>query len=790
MRHILLVLLLASGLPVAAQQPVRGRVTDGENPIGYATVVLLHNGEQVAGMATGEDGRFELNVDAGEHQLIVQHVAYEPYRHTMRIDASGVDTIRVQLRPASIEAVTVTAQTVTREADRFVIHVNDTPALAGRDGAELLQKAPGVWIGNSGISINGASGAKLYIDGRELKGTPEETISYLRSLTAADIARVEVVPLAGAEFTADARGGVILVTLRRKLSNGVDGHVQAATTQGRYVESYAPSARVGVRTGRWTLDAGASANLTPSATTRFGETRTYTAAHAPFKGVSDEKSRTDHARGHLSAIFDPNPKHTVGLDVAYTGRNDRSPSTAQTTIGTTTSDSEYKTDETRNTFSATANYIWRIDTLGSQLKLIADYTRYATDGDNLYHTTETTPWFVRDSTCRATTASTYDMLTGDAALTRKLSHGLTLRAGLRYTRIGMDDRSRYDALQQGALQQNPWQELPEYGYAQQNTEQIGAAYASLGFDAGGRWSASAGVRGEYTSVGSQVLDRNYFSLFPNLSLNYSFNDLRTWMLIAQWSRNIERPSFPALNPTRHQMSEYSWISGNPALRPTYIHRLSLTVVWRYRYTLTVGGNLHRDLIREVARIDPSAAEVLYIRPENHYSENHWFAAASAPVKITRWWNLTANAVGVIQRIRLERHDNPATHYLLFSDITSAFTLPKGFYVETVYRGQSRLYSGNSEVAPRHTLSASVKKQFYDKRITLFFTADNLTDRGEGYASTTTSMRHTIEGYSAAASRTWKLGVTWNFRSGAAFKARTIESAAETERKRLEKSEGQ
>ena len=52
------------------------------------------------------------------------------------------------------------------------------------------------------------------MDGRELKGSAEETTTYLRSLTAADIARIEVMPLAGTEFAADTRGGAILITLR------------------------------------------------------------------------------------------------------------------------------------------------------------------------------------------------------------------------------------------------------------------------------------------------------------------------------------------------------------------------------------------------------------------------------------------------------------------------------------------------------------------------------------------------------------------------------------------------
>ncbi len=118
-------------------------------------------------------------------------------RQTDSIPPPAFDTLR-------LAAITVTAPAVTRQADRFVVTIGNSPAFAGLDGTELLQRAPGVRLDDKSISINGASGTKVYIDGRELKGTTEENVAYLRSLTSAEIARVEVVPLASAEFAADA----------------------------------------------------------------------------------------------------------------------------------------------------------------------------------------------------------------------------------------------------------------------------------------------------------------------------------------------------------------------------------------------------------------------------------------------------------------------------------------------------------------------------------------------------------------------------------------------------------
>lgn len=793
MRRALLTATLCLAVGTAtAQTTLTGRVADEREPVRFATAALLRDGRQQAAATTDAEGRFMLRADTGSYLLSLRHVAYRPIDTLIRIGAQGVELGDLKMEPANIRTVTVTADAVTRESDRYVVRVGDGPQLAGRDATELLALAPGVWIGDEGISVNGAGGTQVYVDGRQLKGSAEETASYLRSLTAADIARIEVLPQAGADYAADARGGVILITLRRRRDNGIDGSLQAATIQSSRLHAYAPSGRIGIRTGRWTIDASASGNLTPRADSRYEESRSYTAPHAPFAAETRTGSRMESGRGRLAVFYDPDRRQSVGLAAEYTGRSMRMPTEARTASGDEEILNRYRQRTDNSTFTLTANYTFRLDTAGSRIRLIADYTRYGTDGANDYRASVTAPGCARDSVYRSASASHYDLVTADASLTLRLPHAWTLRTGLRYTRNEMDDRSAYEAQQTGSFQietapGGAWQHLPEYGYAQHCTEQIGALYASLGF-ARGRWECSAGVRGEYTSVRSRSLIRDYFSLFPHLSVSRSLNALRTWMLVAQWSRNIERPAFASLNPARLQLSEYSYQTGNPALRPTYINRFSLTAVWRYRFTLTVGGNLHRDLIREVAHTDRTDPDVVFIRPENHYAEDHWFAAVSLPFRPARRFNLTLNAVGVAQRIRFSRTDPVRTHYLLFADATAALTLPAGFYFEAVYRVQSRLYSGNSEVGPRHLLSATLKKQLCRKRLTLYCTAQNLTNCGVEYVSSTGGMRRTLRGAQGWSDRAWKIGATWTFRSGKEFRARKVESAADRDRKRLQTPE--
>lgn len=90
---ILLILLLAmaaANATAARMYPAGGRVVDEQGQaVEYATVVLLRGGEQVAGMATDDAGRFELKVPTGEYTLSIQYLGFAPVLRQVRVEADN-----------------------------------------------------------------------------------------------------------------------------------------------------------------------------------------------------------------------------------------------------------------------------------------------------------------------------------------------------------------------------------------------------------------------------------------------------------------------------------------------------------------------------------------------------------------------------------------------------------------------------------------------------------------------------------------------------------------------------
>lgn len=789
MKRLLFLILFATvGLSGVARRPAvaevySGHVADGQgNGVEYATIVLLQDENQQAGTTTDEEGDFSMEAKAGTYKVVVQCIGYETMEKNVHLPVSTPDTLILKPSSYALKEVVVQAKNIERKADRFVVSISPT---AGKDGTELLSQAPSVWLAEDNISINGSQGTKVFVDDREIRLTGEELLTYLRSLKSEDIKRIEVIPIAGAEYEANSRSGVILITLRQRINNGIQGNITMGTGLSSTLTNYQPSGSLNARIGKWTVNAAASTTLAPKNESVMISTRQYPDAANRFSALSRFDTRSNYGTGRISTVFEIDTLNSLGAEIEYTGEVSKGSSSSQTELTKQgfliNSIGNYRQNDDYNTVAATANYLHKFDNNGSILKLIVDYANKESTGKNNYYIVQKISEQTKDSTYRSNSDATYNIVSADASGKKVLRKGMSLNAGVKYTYTYMDDHSLYEDL----TADRQWTVKPSYGYALKYKEHIMGAYAAFSAEAG-RWSLIAGLRGEYTQTSNESdrIDRDYFDLFPNLSVTYAFNNLKTWMLVGQYARNIERPAFYTLNPNRLQTSDYSYNMGNPYLKPTHINRFSATVVYNYRYTLTVGGSLHRDLIREFCKEDAADPDVSFITYENHDVENHWFVAANIPVQPVSWCNLTANFVGVRQDIRMTKESDFAHHYLAFANANLSFILPESITLEAQYNGNSRLYSGNSEVASRHIFNLSARKKLANSQFLITASVNNIFNRYNNFAShieAYTTQSHFESGHLG---RIFKVSLTWNFNSGQKVKKRTVERGSNSEINRL------
>lgn len=789
---LLLIFLLSLSFTSMAQKPEEikpysGHLSDEQgNGVEYVTIVLLQDDSQKAGGTTDSNGNFILEAKTGSYTVIAQCLGYEPIRKNIQLPAPDQDTLILKASSYALKEVVVQARNIERKADRFVVSVSPS---AGKDGTELLSQAPGVWLTEDYISINGAQGTKVFVDDREIRLTGEDLLAYLRSLKSEDIKRIEIIPIAGAEYDASSRGGIIHISLRQRQNNGIQGNVTMGTALSSTFSRYLPAGTVNARIGKWTINAAASGTFSPKNDSKITSERQYPESNNGFSSLSELDIRSGHGTGRIGTIYEIDTLNSIGAEIEYVGQNSKGGSHSQTELIKNgfmiNSSGDYYQKEDYNTVAATANYLHKLDNNGSMLKLIVDYANKKSTGKNDYQVWQKLSYEDKsgdkDSTYRSNADATYEIVTSDISIKKHIKKGMSLNAGLKYTHTFMDDNSQYE----GLSDDQQWTVSPAYGYTLKYKENILGAYTAFSAEIT-RWSVTAGLRGEYTRTlnESDRIKRDYFDLFPNLSTTYAFNNLKTWLLVAQYARNIERPAFYTLNPNRLQMSDYNYQIGNPYLKPTHINRFSATVVYNYRFTLTVGGNLHKNLIREFCKQDALDPDISYITYENHHIENHWFIAADIPLQLISWFNLATNFVGVKQDIRMTKEADFAHHYLAFINMNASFTLPENITLEAQYNGASRLYSGNSEVAPRHTVSLSARKRFAGNRFLVTASVNNIFNRHNNYSNRIEAYTTHSQMESGSQGRTFKVSLAWNFNSGQKVKKSTIERGSDNERKRL------
>lgn len=784
-RLILLIVTLATTatqLFAAHLCPSTGRVVDEQGKaVEYATVVLLKGTEQVAGMATDAEGRFVLKAAPGEYTLWIQYLGFDPVKKPVRVEQeSHLGDFVMHASATGIQSVEVKARLVRREADRFVVDVANAPAAIGKDGIELLERAPGVWIDGEKISINGKSGSKVYVNDRELRMEPEQLLTYLRSLRAEEIQKIEVVPTTGADYDADSAGGIIRITLKKRRENGVDGSVSFNTSQGTIIHRYDPSANINVHSGRADFYASAWGSFGKDWTTTDEQTL-YNTADKALNAHSEMKGRNRSFGASAGAVVEIDDKNSVGAEVEYWRNRNGEPNNTYTDFrdgGTLThTDSHFDNLNVRNNYSATFNYIRKIDTLGSTLKLLLDYTRRETDAGNDNFSRITAPGSAADSTYRDNAASVYNVATATLALEKKFSPRWSLKAGAKYTYNDMHNDALYEYFKGDA-----WVRNDKQSFTINYTENIAAAYAIASAQLG-RWSLVAGLRSEYTHTTGKDVGQDYFSLFPNANVSFALSKEKGWSLIAQYARTIERPRFWCLSPQRMQISDYTYQTGNPSLDPSFKQDVSLTLVAAHKYTLTAGVQLVGDEIQQTMQADPENPDLLQLAWVNYDATKNCYASVNLPFQPAKWWQLNANVTYMRRGQRVEQHGAEEFFNWGFVNLSTTFTLPAKFYIDLSYRYQSRLDLGNCWVEPDHRLQAGVKKRFGD-RFTASFSVQNLLDQGQEIGAHGDGFVRTMKARQTWSNRSFRIGLTYNFKSGKAFKRKAVEAGSADEKSRL------
>ena len=551
------------------------------------------------------------------------------------------------------EAVTTAEKNrVVYRLDRQKVSGNANLSASGGTAVDVLRSIPSVQVNSEGeLSYRGSTGFLVYVDGRQsvLEGT-----QALQQISAANIEDIEIITTPSARYKTEGDVGIINIVTRKLDQSGFSASLNAS---GSTIGSWNGDALMNLRRGssRWYL----------------GLTGTRQKGRSDFrqdrKAIVDDyvtKSLSDGER------FSCNSSYIARLGYELNLNSHRILFEAQTGVTEVARGGDLKYDEYRTLAGATINDALydskdRYSNEKRLAQLSADYDWKINErGDNLsFRSRFRYDWYAleyTESNMFDESGARYEGTRGyedeahwdiDAALAYDLHYRPSGKAEFGYQLTSYSEFGDYSIKHWNRdIKDFQWQTHQDHLAAPfWYRRQLHSLYA-MATDKFGPLSVEAGLRGEMTD------DRMHFehtytsrdirrwNLFPSAHLSYEAPGRN--IISAGYSYRVARPGIWELEPYITYEDYYTKKTGNPDIRPEYIHSaeigyrkhfggenvFSVTGFWRQRTDV-------RERIRTAYRPEPGVTLDSLVNAGNDRTLG---IEASATVKPLSWWRLAVN----------------------------------------------------------------------------------------------------------------------------------------------------
>lgn len=537
-------------------------------------------------------------------------------------DNAQKDSLTMETMMHNIPEVMVKGLRPIVKAERGMLSYNMPlllKQLPADNAYEALTHIPGVSDATGSISFSGNE-VTLIVNGQATTLTQEQLAERLKAMPAVQLAKAEVMLSAPARY--HVRGMAInIVTKDYAGTNQLSGQIIGGLVQTKYAKGFG-DLYISMQRGKFGLDAqyklvngnsyGESSRI---ANHPLGNNRVY------YNDETGQKSFgiTHNYRLGMNYTFSTNHR----LDVAYTGKWDKTSSNSHTTGS---SISGMHSDSHEYLHNVDVNYA-----LPFGLTLSGSYTYYRTPQQQALDGTMTTE--NKNETERNLTSGSKQtinkwMFTADQ--THSLAHGW----GLSY---GVKGQFTSNKSYQTTIDKNGTI-LPDGTSSVDNNERIWNIYAGFSKQINKGLSLEASVAAE--QYHSPVWDK--WRVYPTLNALWNVNDKH--LLNLSFSSNSEFPSYWSTMSNVFYSSTYTEIHGNPDLKPFSYYNVNLMWQIKRRYTLIAFASLKPDYFVQLPYQTTDRMAVIMKETNFDYS-NSFGLQASAIFSAGKWLNSNVFAVG-------------------------------------------------------------------------------------------------------------------------------------------------
>lgn len=566
---VLLFILIGITSPISlSAQTVSGKLIDeNSQPLPYANVVLLSLPDSafVSGTISGEDGFFSLE-STSENQIV-------------KISSIGYKTVCKPVIPSNIGIVKLVSDTqilgevvvkadlpVTRmKGDAMVTSVENSVLSKVGSANDVLVKIPGITKRQDAFEVFGKGTPLIYINGRKL-----HDLSELEQLNSDEIKKVEVIRNPGSRYDATVKAVVRIQTVKRQ-GDGFGFNLRSSYYQSDNTDLI-DQANFNYRHNN--LDVFGSVNYNrmdswQEATMILNEKGTKTWSHHM---ENHWNVLTEDLNGNIGFNYQINENHTFGAQYK-TGKRlkEENPLSKETNI--TVDDIFYDDikvtgEEHRNhDLGHEVNAYYR----GQAGKVTIDFDMdYLHNGNRYYAFSHETSQTSENRDVHSVNSVRNRLAAGKLTLSFPLGGG-TFAVGSEVTYTHRND----DYCNEESYVPSSYSKIEEInatGYAEYNRSfpwgdwSLGVRYEHVKFD--------YYEDDKYIDEQSRTFD----NFFPNISFSTQLGKVQTQL---SYTAKTQRPSYSELSNNVYYSDRFTLQKGNPTLRPTIIHDLTLSGTWRF-----------------------------------------------------------------------------------------------------------------------------------------------------------------------------------------------------------------
>ncbi|MFN8300106.1 MAG: outer membrane beta-barrel protein [Chitinophagales bacterium] len=711
-----------------------------QKPVEFVLVAVKQKAsEQVLTTSTTDaKGAFEIkNLAAGEYELIFSLVGYTTKRVALQVQGDKhLGNVPMSVVSQALGEAVVTAQkaVITRNSEKTVFHVAESPTSQTGNAEDVLRNMPGVSVDQKGnISIVGKQGVKILVDGKPNAMAENNLAAFLKSIPANAIEAIELITNPSAKYDAEGNAGIVNIKLKKGRADGLNANISAAYG---ILNRYSGTGAINYRKDKINVFADFSVNYV-GMNNRYIESRKIGVNDTVTYYDLNSKSKENRTNATLKTGFDYtiNDKtsftYTLSGDYSVNRWFSRSESYNRN-LYRQLINSYISTDDERGKNGSISNELslsHKFDTTGNEISaaVIYSYVQGQNNAPLISNAYDSAGNYSEVNSLLRRTDSRNNIHNVIAQLDYvypfKKLEGHKIEAGVKDE--ATLNENAFDAYRTVAGVENHDSLLSNnFKYI----ENISAVYGIYNGGYKQLLTWSAGLRAEHTYIRStnNTTNRNYISFFPSASLEANFKEMHS--IGIRYSRRIQRPEFRQINNTVAYIDQYSTWQGNPYLQPSFSHILSLSysaMVKQHMFVVEAVGNWQTGGFIESSRVDSNRITRggnINGADSKTIAINFYFR-----LQLTKWWDLqmnhsySYNAYSYKQGINLAPING--SQYSLWA--STSFKFWKNASLEINGWFNSKGVQSQGLIYPVGMLNASLRKSFFKDKFTVSIAGNNL-----------------------------------------------------------------